>query len=316
MCDNMICETTEIARRSLLIALSLAPAAWLVGVRDASAAANAVSIRAVGGVREIRSNAIPAHATGAFPNRGNPHSIEPQELLRRVTLSPRETGESRFAAGYEFGIAVNGVPFEPLTAEFWNRDRRSGWRYEASTGKTNLGLDSNNAHVQPNGLYHYHGLPRGLIARLPRNGHSPLIGWAADGFPIYAVYGYADPRDPGRGVAPMRSSWRLKSGARPGGPGGRHDGTFVEDFEYVPGLGDLDRNNGRRTVTPDYPAGTYAYFLTEAFPAAPHYFAGTPDDSFKKRGGGPGGAPGGRRGPPPDGRPPPRHGEGRPPRGY
>jgi hypothetical protein len=36
----------------------------------------------------------------------------------------------------------------------------------------------------------------------------------------------------------------------------------LEDYEYVEGLGDLDRYNGRWCVTPEYPYGIYAYFVT------------------------------------------------------
>ena len=39
-------------------------------------------------------------------------------------------------------------------------------------------------------------------------------------------------------------------------------GTYIEDFEYVEGLGDLDKYNGRFCVTPEYPEGVYAYFCT------------------------------------------------------
>jgi hypothetical protein len=39
-------------------------------------------------------------------------------------------------------------------------------------------------------------------------------------------------------------------------------GTFHEDYEYVPGSGDLDEFNGRTVQTPEYPEGVYAYFLT------------------------------------------------------
>ena len=38
-------------------------------------------------------------------------------------------------------------------------------------------------------------------------------------------------------------------------------GFFIKDYEYQ-GNGDLDRNNGRFCITPDYPNGTYAYFAT------------------------------------------------------
>ena len=57
-----------------------------------------------------------------------------------------------------FGVAVNGVVFDPGAAEWFNRDPRSGWQYEPLAGKINLGVDESFAHVQPNGAYHYHGM--------------------------------------------------------------------------------------------------------------------------------------------------------------
>ena len=110
--------------------------------------------------------------------------------------------------------------------------------------------------------------------------HSPLIGWAADGYPVYVLTG-----DLGNGMQEVNSSYRLKSGNRPGGsqPDGTYDGTFVEDYEYVDGLGDLDECNGARTTSREFPQGTYAYFLTEEFPFVPRCWTGTPDDSFSER---------------------------------
>ena len=86
-----------------------------------------------------------------------------------------------------------------------------------------------------------------------------LIGYAADGFPIYFKYGYASATSSSNGVITLRSSYRLKSGSRPGdgenAPCGVYDGVYSNDFEYVEGLGDLDQCNGRVGVTPDYPNG-------------------------------------------------------------
>ena len=147
-------------------------------------------------------------------------------------------------------------------------------------------MDRNNAHVQPGGLYHYHGIPLGMVERWPADDHSKLVGWAADGFPIYALIGYADPADPGQGVRKLTASYRIKQGQRPGGsegPGGAYDGSFTRDWEYVPGHGDLDAFNGRFTVTPEFPGGTYAYFLTWEYPFVPRRFKGTPDQSFLQR---------------------------------
>ena len=109
-----------------------------------------------------------------------------------------------------------------------------------------------------------------------------LIGFAADGFPIYALYGYKDANDPSSEVVELRSSYRLRQGTRPSGPGGKYDGTYVQDYEYVAGLGDLDQANGRYGVTAEFPAGTYYYVITEDYPYIPRMFVGTPDASFRK----------------------------------
>ena len=204
-----------------------------------------------------------------------------------------------------FGVALNGVPFDPGAAEYWNRDRNSGWQYEALSGKIDLGLDASNAHVQPNGAYHYHGVPVALLARLSgRKKQMTLVGYAADGFPVYALYGYSDAGSAESAVRTLESSYRLKKGMRPSGPGGRYDGSFVEDYEFVEGAGDLDECNGREGVTPEHADGTYYYVLTAEFPFIPRSLRGESDPSFLKRGP----PPGGRRRPggPPGGPPPPR----------
>lgn len=311
--------TTALAlsRRGMLSLVGLAPAAMVLTPGLAWSIDSRVSITVEGAQRVIRSNGIPDHETGSFPNRRNPNRISEQKNEFRMPAQPRRTGRVTKMERQMFGVAMNGVPFDPFTAEYWQRDRRSGWRYEAMTGKTDLGLDQHNAHVQPNGAYHYHGLPKRLVRAWSPNSHSGLIGYAADGFPIYALYGFQSGRT-GDPIVSLRSSWRLKRGQRPTGPGGQFDGTFVEDFEYIPGLGDLDETNGRETQTPEYPNGTYAYFLTDVYPFIPRAFAGQPDPSFnlKPPSGGPrrpgGGPDNGRGGHPPrpgDGRggfPPPR----------
>ncbi len=168
------------------------------------------------------------------------------------------------------------MKLDPGTAEAWNDDMRSGWNYEALGGAMNLGVDCNLAHVQPSGAYHYHGLPS-----LLDEGDGRQVGWAADGHPI-VIDGSAT------------SSWRLRSGERPGGsePAGVFDGTFTQDYEFVDGLGELDACNGR-----EGPAG-YEYVLTAAFPFVPRCWVNSPDESFE------------HRGPPPKGgkRPPPKGG--------
>ena len=269
-------------------------------VQVATALTSEVEFEVRDGYRYVVANGLPDHKPGRFPNRGNPNRIQPQRYKYRIPAEPRIAEEITSAAGQPFGIAVNGVVFDPGTAEFWRNDRRSGWNYEALSGKINLGLDDSNAHVQPTGAYHYHGIPNGLIERLAGEETSMLLlGYAADGFPIYGPHAPSDADDLDSELVEMKSGYRIKRGQRPGGPGGRYDGTFVADYEYVDGLGDLDECNGRKGVTPEYPEGTYYYVLTDTFPFIPRNFRGTPDRSFERRGP----PPGGRRPPPPRRRP-------------
>ena len=251
---------------------------------SAAADENAVTITKDGLYRYISSNGIPDHEHGAFPNKGNPNTISAQEYQYRVPLQPKLRPVGSPLGRTLFGIALNGVPFDPGTAEWFKNTRSSGWNYDALSGKIDLGLDENNAHVQPSGAYHYHGIPTALAKRGER-GHSALVGYAADGFPIYALYGFSSAAEPKSKVKALTSSYRLREGKRPSGPGGSFDGTFVQDFIYQEGLGDLDECNGRQGVTPDYPQGTYAYFLTKEFPFVPRCLHGAPDASFSKRDG-------------------------------
>ena len=119
-----------------------------------------------------------------------------------------------------------------------------------------------------------------VLQELPVSSHSPIIGWAYDGHPIYGPYGYIDPENasPFNQYERIRSSYRVKSSRDPLLSGLTDPlGTYIEDYEYVEGLGDLDRYNGRYCVTPEYPNGVYAYFTTitgtTGYPAFP-YFVG------------------------------------------
>jgi len=108
-----------------------------------------------------------------------------------------------------------------------------------------------------------------------------LLGYAADGFPIYGPECPQESGDLKSPVRRLRSSYRLRDGRRKDGPKGRFDGAFVQDFEYVARGGDLDESNGRTGVTPEFPNGTYYYVLTDEFPYIPRLYRGTPDPSFK-----------------------------------
>lgn len=253
-----------------------------------------------GAKRLLTANGIVDHDVGDFPNPGNPNAISAQAYSYSVPITPSGTG----AEAQVFGILFSGAVLDPGTAETWNDD--PGWRYEAlrygtagdyfgsdsTTHPSALGVDCNLAHVQPTGAYHYHGVPTSLVPSTPA---VRQVGWAADGYPIVALYGHTDGNDAASAVRALHASYRVKSGTRPAGsPGGTYDGTFGADWEYVPGLGDLDACNGRvdtfevngSVVT------TYAYVLTDTFPYIPRCWTAAPDPSFSRAGGG-GGAGGG-----------------------
>jgi hypothetical protein len=240
------------------------------------------------GFRHITSNGLPDHPIGTFveSERGRERVQTPrsQEYRFRVTMKPEEARRPTPVTRGPFGVALNGVVFDPRIEETYSRRDNNGWSYEPSRNREMLQLDANNAHLGDREAYHYHGLPTGFLTPLGRPTDMRLIGWAADGFPIYDQYGYRDPNDPESGLKVLNPSYWVKPGNRASGPGGPHDGTFVEDWHYVAGRGDLDECNGRRGVTPEFPDGTYYYVVTERFPGVPRLFRGTPDPSFTQRG--------------------------------
>lgn len=232
-----------------------------------SAHENEVSITREGGQICIASNGVPNHDIGTFPTRGDPNRFSVQNLRYCFDAAPELTGwvERRVPVS---GITITGIPIRPGTAEFYDprgragfsRNPASGWRIEAMGTGVNMGLDSQNAHVDERGLYHYHGVSQALVRSLTDN----QIGYAADGFPIYYAPGQAE------------SSYQLKSGRRPTAPYGRYNGKFVEDWEYVAGSGNLDECNGTMVN------GSYAYFATDTYPFFPRCFKGTVSRDFRR----------------------------------
>ena len=94
--------------------------------------------------------------------------------------------------------------------------------------------------------------------------HSPIIGWAYDGHPIYGPYGYSS--QTGGAVVQMKSGYLEQASLVSGRPPVSEfpAGFFIEDYKYIPSDDEsvLDENNGRFCVTPEFPKGTYAYFAT------------------------------------------------------
>ena len=230
--------------------------------------------------RTLAANGLPDHAVGTFPNADNPNTISAQNIAVSVTVTPTATSvvTPRVGAMDKPGIALNGIVFDPGTAGSCN-DAGScqqggavvgGWSLEAlGQAFFKWGTDSSNAHVQPNGLYHYHGVPEGLVTKLS-NGSKvmTLIGWAADGFPIYARYGYTAATDASSAIKVVTASYRIKTAPDANRPSTTTYamGTFTQDYEYVAGSGDLDECNGRTGVTPEFPKGIYHYYATDTYP--------------------------------------------------
>ena len=214
------------------------------------------------GKRIIETNALPNHPTGTFPNAGNPNTIKSQKLKYSLPLNPIFSGESKWAR--EPGVALNGVKFEPETAERFICETGEVYRIEAFQELVDLGLDFNHAHVQPTGAYHYHGVPVGLVEALDSEEDIVLVGFAKDGFPIY--YSQSGRFKPSFELSEdLRTgdacSYRNpKQGMDKEMKDTKPDGTFVSDWDYMEGLGELDECNG---IAID---GQYGYFVTDEYP--------------------------------------------------
>ncbi|MEO8376178.1 MAG: YHYH protein [Candidatus Sumerlaeota bacterium] len=147
--------------------------------------------------------------------------------------------------------------------------------------------------------------------------HSPLLGFSFDGYPVYGPYGYGTAMNSGSAVRRMVAGYMLRNGSNgttnltsmgrhtipqwsattyshsttltsgqygPNVTGGFPLGRYAEDYDYLGDLGftqgttfDLDQYNGRTCVTPEYPGGTYAYFVamkSDGSPAYPYILGG------------------------------------------
>lgn len=266
-----------------------------------------------GTTRTIIVNNIPSHLVGDFPNSRNPNVIYSEndadnQLISTYTMTTEPTlaGNVTSTGGFVSGVLFSGVGLEVQTNETYvntatgtaNRD----WNLVALQDARNLGLDCNNAHVQPTGQYHYHAAPTAYVNDLGIDGTQMVkIGYAGDGFPIYYKYGYADD---GVSIVAFESGYSLIEGERPGdggdSPDGCYDGSYSQDYEFIAENSELDECNGRTGRTPESDS-EYYYVITDNYPSAPICFSGTPDNSFSFGGQGGGGEtegePGGEGGP-------------------
>lgn len=234
-----------------------------------------------GTTRSMTGTGLPDHAVGTFPNSNNPNAIASQSISASMTTAPTltTTATSVNYAGYmrnsvKIEAATNATC--PSSATGISQCSADGggyaWKVEAlGQSVFSLGLDSNNAHVQPGGVYHYHGVPEGLLTNAgvsDSNRKMLLVGWALDGFPIYARYCYTTATDASSVVKKCASSYVLDTTADTDRPSTSWFplGTFTSDYSYVAGSGDLDECNGRTGVTPEFPDGIYYYVVTDEFP--------------------------------------------------
>ena len=238
--------------------------------------------------RSMTANGVPNHQIGTFPNSGNPNTPTVQSNVTfSATLTPTKGTSNNTSRS--LGYALNGVKFDPGTggscpataikASDCTALGQGAYSLEALQTFFDFGVDSNNAHVQPGGVYHYHGMPEGILTAAGVTSSSPkmvLIGWAPDGFPIYARYGHTVATDASSPLKVIKGSYVVDTVADSGRPSAANIplGTFPTDWNYVAGSGDLDDCNGRFGVTPEFPNGIYHYYATDTYPYLTRCFKG------------------------------------------
>ncbi|GAA4108001.1 hypothetical protein GCM10022393_03670 [Aquimarina addita] len=258
----------------------------------------------------ITTTGVPSYPTGPFLD-GNGTQASDQEAIYQIPLNPTQnTGTPISTTGGNIGVFINGVSlFDFRDGVAWNSTTQSlcggpgnspcpggfngsDWGRDAILAEKE-GFDCSKGHPAM-GNYHHHQNPSafkldkevvsdicnlydadGLYA-INENQHSPLIGFAYDGFPIYGAYGYQN-ADGSGGVVRMKSGYQLRNITTRTTHADGTDvndgpdvdetyflGYFREDYEWIDGGTDdfLDEHNGRICVTPEYPEGTYAYFAT------------------------------------------------------
>ncbi|MEM8590360.1 MAG: YHYH protein [Pseudomonadota bacterium] len=238
----------------------------------------------------ILSNSIPNHSFGAGSARDFATPVA--EIAADFTIPRQPQAAARPSAlshGRFDAVLLNGVVVHILAAGCYNPDGRrsdqygnvmSGcrandpWLLDPMSPWVSFQEDDHHGHAQPDGRYHYHGNPMALFDDAPGPDGSPVIGFAADGFPIFGSYF----RDETGTVRKAISGYVLRDGERPDGygdPGGTYNGMYRADYAFV-GTGDLDECNGM-TVN-----GVYGYYVTDTFPWILACLTGTPDSSFER----------------------------------
>ena len=107
----------------------------------------------------------------------NPNRPSNQNFKFQIPRYPKKAAHTTAVPSRgPIAVAINGVVF------FGPEDR------EGKIALENHGLDSCRGHPAPSGVYHYHCTP-GCVHQDALNQHSPVIGYAFDGFKIYGLQG-------------------------------------------------------------------------------------------------------------------------------
>ncbi len=221
----------------------------------------------------VNCTSIPSYSIGPWP--GNPNTPTNQDFLLRFPRSPVVNAGTKTSTPLgTVGVWTNGVSiFNALDAHSYLN--QNIWHQNAVTVE-GPSFDACLGHPAPGGNYHNHENASCLYGA-DSTRHSQLLGFAFDGFPVYGPYGYANTDGTG-GITRIRSSYGVRnivvrqvlpdgtvltpSQYGPAVSANYPLGYYVEDYAHIAGLGDLDEFNGRFAVTPEYPGGTYAYYVT------------------------------------------------------
>lgn len=250
----------------------------------------AVIITVVDDSCALQSNGIPNHDVGGDSRRNFASEVAAIGHTFMIARKPEFTGKITELEQTSFdAVLLNGAVVDIQSAGCYrpsspqadaNGNVLAGcrasdpWLLDPMSPLATFAEDNHHAHTQPDGRYHYHGNPNALFDDNPGPDGSPLIGFAADGFPIYGSY-FKDESGKVRKAVP---GYTLKKGPRPSGngnPGGDYNGLYRSDYEFT-SAGDLDECNG---MTVD---GVYAYYVTDSYPWIVACLKGSQDASFNK----------------------------------
>jgi hypothetical protein len=221
----------------------------------------------------INANSIPSYAIGPWSH--NPNNATAQNFIYSFPLNPTSASTKKATGLGAIGLFTNGVEmYNAMDGNVYN----TYW-YRNAYMIEGISFDKCNGHPDPNGNYHNHANPVCLYDSTKSTAHSPIIGWALDGFPVYGAFGYSNANNVNSAIKRLLPSYVTRSYAnnqRTSLPNGTQLGSqyygpnvnstypigyYLQDYQYVKGAGDLDEYNGRFSKTPEYPNGIYAYFI-------------------------------------------------------